>query len=1012
MNMATDKPSGRDRLHGRKTLQVTSFLDEFEKDDIKKYVDIVDLFSHFGITLTKKGKSYMAKCPWHNDSNPSLSVDREKDNGVYHCFGCGESGDIFTLTEKMKGCNFKEAAKYLKGFKGSPLPKASVDMKTDKGNGNDEGNTPDDGDNSSPLAASVAARQPKEKQKDEDAADDAEPGSVPDDDITLATIADYYHKKLYEKPEAIEYLKKRGLANHENYDRFQIGFSDGGLLEITGESQRRTLKELCILREKGAEHFKNCVTFPIIDELGVVVGMYGRSIVPDAKVKHLYFKGKHKGVFHRKASKVFDEIILTESIIDALSLIELGIENVQAVYGTNGFTDEHLRILKDDRVKTVMLAFDSDEAGKSASGKLSERLLAEGFTVKTITPPAVPNLFPDNPETAPKDWSEYLAAGGCADTVKEAIAQSETRKAESPSSGDGSSSGMAVEKTPLGYDFTLTSTSASIASGVIYRLTNVKEMFVGNLRVNIRAELIGNPDAEKFYDHVDLYSSRSRAACSTNISRIFSIEPRLIEKDIIRILEYLEAERDRRLAVGVREKGHDMTAEETALGMELLSDPHVFDRFLKAMETLGYVGETVNKLLMFIAACSRKMDDPISVMVISQSSGGKTKLVETVESLISPEDVISVTSLSDQALNYVSDMEHKFLVLGEAVHGIEVEHQLREIQSSRKLTRGVTVKDFSAPTLRRTRIKASARSPITAFFRWVNDRGLDFLCLRIAEAQEFQLHLATKTDEDGSVHYSRVTVSTMVDRVRRFYDYLRKKKLIHSNPFNEIQAIKRKKAIPKNILNEEQMSLFLRHFREFHKAGNLIDRRKIYRAHVLAEFMYSTGARINEVMKITREDIDFPRNTVTVHDDKTDKSRECILNEYAAKVLRLFTDEMRQYTLVENIKRGDSLFGAGGSLVIWFNGALTEESAKLGLPKVTTHHFRHAVGFHLLRAGCDIRYIKEILGHEELGTTQIYTKVDKLDLKSVIDEFHPRKMRPPLSSGHLPLVKGESESGS
>jgi hypothetical protein len=244
---------------------------------------------------------------------------------------------------------------------------------------------------------------------------------------------------------------------------------------------------------------------------------------------------------------------------------------------------------------------------------------------------------------------------------------------------------MSVEKTPLGFDFSM--------NGVIYRLTNVKEMFVGNLKVNVRAELIDRPDAEKFYDHVDLYSSRSRAACSANISRIFSIEPRLIEKDIIRILEYLEAERDRKLQLGVREKDHDMTAEEAALGMELLSDPHVFDRFLEAMETLGYVGETVNKLLMFIAACSRKMDDPISVMVISQSSGGKTKLVETVESLIPPEDVISVTSLSDQALNYVSDMEHKFLVLGEAVHGIEVEHQLREIQSSHKLTRGVTVKD-------------------------------------------------------------------------------------------------------------------------------------------------------------------------------------------------------------------------------------------------------------------------------------------------------------------------------
>jgi site-specific recombinase XerD len=335
---------------------------------------------------------------------------------------------------------------------------------------------------------------------------------------------------------------------------------------------------------------------------------------------------------------------------------------------------------------------------------------------------------------------------------------------------------------------------------------------------------------------------------------------------------------------------------------------------------------------------------------------------------------------------------------------------LSELEQSRVRTSSHAKQDVSVPTLRRTRIKASAKSPLTAFFQWVNDRGLDYLRLRIIEAQEFQLHLATKTNDDGSVHYSKVTVSTMVDRVRRFYDYLRKKKLIHSNPFNEIQAIKRKKAIPKNILNEEQMSLFLRHLREFNKAGSLIEKRRLYRAHVLAEFMYSTGARINEVMKIRREDIDFLRNTVTVHDDKTDKSRECILNEYASKVLRIFIDEMRRYVLVENVKRGDSVFGATSSLIVWLNNVFTAESVKLGLPKVTTHHFRHAVGFHLLRAGCDIRYIKEILGHEELGTTQIYTKVDKLDLKSVIDEFHPRKMRQQGPGSQLPARDPEADA--
>jgi DNA primase len=100
-----------DRLAGRKTLKVEGFLEEFEKDEIKRQVDIIALLSSFGVKLTKKGKGWTGKCPWHEDSTPSLSVDREK--GLYHCFGCGESGDAVSFVEKMKGVGFREALSYL-----------------------------------------------------------------------------------------------------------------------------------------------------------------------------------------------------------------------------------------------------------------------------------------------------------------------------------------------------------------------------------------------------------------------------------------------------------------------------------------------------------------------------------------------------------------------------------------------------------------------------------------------------------------------------------------------------------------------------------------------------------------------------------------------------------------------------------------------------------------------------------------------------------------------------------
>jgi DNA primase len=106
-----------DKLGGRKTLAVEGVLEEFEKDGIKSRVDIVELFVSFGIPLSAKGMGFVGRCPWHEDKEPSLSVDREK--GLYHCFGCGESGDVFTLVEKVKGVGFREALEYLKTHAGS-----------------------------------------------------------------------------------------------------------------------------------------------------------------------------------------------------------------------------------------------------------------------------------------------------------------------------------------------------------------------------------------------------------------------------------------------------------------------------------------------------------------------------------------------------------------------------------------------------------------------------------------------------------------------------------------------------------------------------------------------------------------------------------------------------------------------------------------------------------------------------------------------------------------------------
>ncbi len=629
----TGMPPKRDPLRGQKTLRVTDFLEEFEVDDIKRKVDIVELFESFGVKLTKSGKSFKGFCQWHKDSKtPSLSISREK--GLFHCFGCDEGGTVVDAVMKFKSIDFKESLKFLKEWPGSPLKEV-------------------------PLTVRKMEVKPEEKQTS------TESGNI----HNLNAVKNYYHKRLFDHPEALEYLKKRGLTNTEHYERFQIGFADGGLNLVIGEKQKQALTDAGILNEKGREHFLNCLIFPIFNDNNQTIGFYGRDTNDGSDFKHRYLKGPHSGVFNRKASKVYDEIILTECIIDCLSLIETGFENVQPIYGTNGFTEEHLQILKADRVKMVILALDNDEPGQIATEKYKESLINEGFKVKIVSP------------FGGKDWNDALKAGALKkDDLKVLIEQAAIFEAEKDIESD-ASHGLKVTQEGFGTIFAFVD--------ITYKVSGVKETFITSLRVNIKAE---NGD-DRYFDNLDLYSARSRSNYSFQVSRIFSIEPKRIEKDLVTILEYFEDERDRRGMENEKREKIELTGEEREAGLKFLKSPELFDEIVKDMEKIGYVGEDLNKQLLYLCASSRILDDPVSVLILSESASGKSMLVETVKKLIPPKDVVSVTSLSDQALNYIKDLMHKFLILGEAVHSDVIEHQIREILSGKELSRLVTVKD-------------------------------------------------------------------------------------------------------------------------------------------------------------------------------------------------------------------------------------------------------------------------------------------------------------------------------
>ncbi|MBL0379933.1 MAG: toprim domain-containing protein [Desulfofustis sp. PB-SRB1] len=127
----------------------------------------------------------------------------------------------------------------------------------------------------------------------------------------------------------------------------------------------------------------NCVVFPIYDTDGAIVNLYGRNIDPAHGVSHLYLAGSRSGLVNRQAVPRSASIILTESIIDAVTLYDQGFTNVIPAYGVNGVTEDHL-VLFNSAVTEVYLCFDSDPVGKNGATQAAEQLQKKGITVYTV----------------------------------------------------------------------------------------------------------------------------------------------------------------------------------------------------------------------------------------------------------------------------------------------------------------------------------------------------------------------------------------------------------------------------------------------------------------------------------------------------------------------------------------------------------------------------------------------------------------------------------------------------
>jgi site-specific recombinase XerD len=287
----------------------------------------------------------------------------------------------------------------------------------------------------------------------------------------------------------------------------------------------------------------------------------------------------------------------------------------------------------------------------------------------------------------------------------------------------------------------------------------------------------------------------------------------------------------------------------------------------------------------------------------------------------------------------------------------------------------------------------SIRTLVRQFAAWLENEELDAREVGLSEALGYQVKLSTMIAATGRP-YGAGTINNHLKAARRFYDWLVKEGVVHTNPFRSMRRVRVGEHLSENALSVEEMGRLLAALSRFDEVSPLWKKRKVYRVHVAAELMYAAGLRPSEVAGIEPGDLDLAARTVWVRAGQSGRSgqgRTAFLTSYAVDVLEEYVK--RRPVLFGDYERGYShtLFGAGcARLRSVINEVLAETCAKEGLPMITSYGFRTSLGAHLVESGCDLRHVQLLVGFRSLGSTQTYLRRTKESLKAVVDATHPR----------------------
>ena len=613
---------------------------------IKQNTPLLPLFRSYGLPMTRRGSSWATICPFHpgenggSETKPSLSIDKAKNR--YHCFACNCSGDPIQFIMDFEKLPFPQAVEKALALVPQPAPAAE---KGGAGAGSEQ-KAAFKKENGLAVPQTMVA----EKEMPQPLSD-AERRTI------LREVVNNSVRVLRESAPGREYLQSRGLDLLELLKDYTIGFWNGNQYPNLADEERQKLTALGLLNGNRG-FFENCVLFPLTKDNGVGT-IYGRKAAPgDTEGKHYLSPGSRRGLFlPRNGLDPRKPVVLTESIIDGLSLYNAGIRNVLPLLGVNGFLPDHLAYLKEQTFPAIFIALDGDAAGMRAATALREKLAADGLHAEIIELPAGKDINDMLCEMGPANLNEWFSQRIAIEDGKPTLWED-------------------------GGDVYL------LLADREYRIRGkgLEAWGMDRLQVNIKVYRL--TDRNTFYiDKFDLYQARGREQFISQASRVLNVERSEMVRDANTLITVLEEYRLSKQREQEQGKVYVMSEDEKQEALDYLKAPDLIKRIVADFEACGMVGNRNNFLLAYLVSLSRLCGKALGVLFVARSGAGKSALQDTVAAFTPEEYQTKITRITGQSLFYKEKdgIKHKLLNIEEDEGMKDAMFAIRVLLSSQRL---------------------------------------------------------------------------------------------------------------------------------------------------------------------------------------------------------------------------------------------------------------------------------------------------------------------------------------